>query len=275
MERQKPFERDWDHLVVLDAARFDVFERTYTKFLDGDLAPVRSNASATPEWVHRNLKGSIEVEYFSANPFINSLNHPIDRPGNVDYTTTPSNHVETIHDLWHTEWDDDTGTVLPEDVVRYYRQTDTHGRTVVHFMQPHKPFLGHGSGGVLREGFRQLKSTGGLSTFQSLTGKYGPRIADTVFRSSTITKFGLLSGLGPRSMARALVGDTTETMMRYHRENMEKALRHVERLVEEMDGTVVVTSDHGEAFGERGVWGHDVETHIQPLVKVPWLEINA
>lgn len=274
MESQMPFEREWDHMVVLDAARFDVFRDTYSDFLEGELKPVRSNASATPEWVHKNFDGSMNIEYFSANPFINSLDHPIDTPGNVRYSTVPSEHVREVHDLWDTHWDDESGTVLPKDVAQIYMETETRGRTVIHFMQPHKPFLGHGSGGVLREGFRQLKSTGEMSAFQRLTGRYGPAIADRVFRSSIVTEIGLLSGLDIRSMAKALGGDTREVMMRYHRENMERALARVENLVDNMDGSIVVTSDHGEAFGEQGVWGHDTETHIQPLVKVPWLSVT-
>jgi len=37
---------------------------------------------------------------------------------------------------------------------------------------------------------------------------------------------------------------------------------------------VVVTADHGEAFGEEGVWEHHIETHIPPLMEVPWLEVE-
>jgi glucan phosphoethanolaminetransferase (alkaline phosphatase superfamily) len=52
-------------------------------------------------------------------------------------------------------------------------------------------------------------------------------------------------------------------------------LQSVADLVPELDGRVVVTADHGEAFGEEGVWEHHIETHIPPLVEVPWLEVET
>jgi len=74
--------------------------------------------------------------------------------------------------------------------------------------------------------------------------------------------------------AEALSGGTRETALQYHEENLRIALESVAELVEELDGRVVVTADHGEAFGEQGTWEHHIETHIPPLVEVPWLKLE-
>ena len=39
-------------------------------------------------------------------------------------------------------------------------------------------------------------------------------------------------------------------------------------------GTHHAYSDHGEAFGEQGVWEHHIETHIPVLIEVPWLRVE-
>ena len=77
-----------------------------------------------------------------------------------------------------------------------------------------------------------------------------------------------------RGLLDVLAGGTAVTLRRYYEENLRLALEAVVDLVADLDGTVVVTADHGEAFGEEGVWEHHVETHIPPLVEVPWLVLD-
>jgi len=37
----------------------------------------------------------------------------------------------------------------------------------------------------------------------------------------------------------------------------------------------VITADHGEAFGEMGVWGHPYGFPFAPVKTVPWAETTA
>ena len=37
---------------------------------------------------------------------------------------------------------------------------------------------------------------------------------------------------------------------------------------------VIITSDHGELLGERGLYGHRTGLHVRELVEVPWLELR-
>ena len=84
-------------------------------------------------------------------------------------------------------------------------------------------------------------------------------------------KAGLLLELDAASV---LSNGTRETVMRYHEDNLRIALESITDLLDSLDGDVVITADHGEAFGEQGVWEHHIETHIPPLVEVPWLKID-
>ena len=54
-------------------------------------------------------------------------------------------------------------------------------------------------------------------------------------------------------------------------ENLEIAYPHAVELGEKLDGKTVVTSDHGEFLGERGVYGHGLDDFHHPAIrKVPW-----
>lgn len=66
-----------------------------------------------------------------------------------------------------------------------------------------------------------------------------------------------------------------ELMKKAYWSNLRWALPHVAACVERSPvSKVVVTADHGEAFGEQGVWGHPGHSVIPVLRNVPWLEID-
>lgn len=58
-----------------------------------------------------------------------------------------------------------------------------------------------------------------------------------------------------------------------YQENLEVTLPHIKKLYQELSGKTVVTSDHGQAFGEWGVYWHPSNVHIDALREVPWLEM--
>ena len=47
-------------------------------------------------------------------------------------------------------------------------------------------------------------------------------------------------------------------------------MKEVERLKEQLPGRVILTADHGEAFGEYRLYGHGAGLRIEGLVKAPW-----
>jgi hypothetical protein len=217
-------EADWDTLVILDACRYDLFADVNT--LDGDLRRVASLGTGTDEFLKRNVDGKTfsDTVYLTANPHL---------------------HFQRaeFHDvvrLWQHDWDDDLDTVRPEVVtdraLEAYRQYP-HKRHVVHFVQPHYPFIGE-TGRELIES--ELAIRGFLQDHKSIFHHLEEGTVDH------------------------------EVVWTAYRENLELTLPHVRRLREELPGRTVVTSDHGNAFGEWGVYGHG-GPHIPALVDVPWL----
>jgi hypothetical protein len=283
MTDQRFLESEWDYCLVLDSCRYDVFSDVYDEYLEGRLEKRRSVGSSTPEWAYRTLTGDLDVAYFSGNPFINSLGIPLNElkwGASCDYEWTATDHLAEIIDVWQDGWDDSLGTVPPDSMAEsFYDHQDAvqrRERTVLHYMQPHAPYLGRGEGGKLtqiRDGIKQQgeSESGDGSVLSTVGNKVRPAIESALEGSSIAMKVGLMLEL---DTAEILSDGTRETAMEYHEENLRIALESITALLDDLEGTVVVTADHGEAFGEQGIWEHHIETHIPPLMEVPWLEVE-
>ena len=57
--------------------------------------------------------------------------------------------------------------------------------------------------------------------------------------------------------------------------NLLEALESVEKLLPSLQGDrVVISSDHGELFGEKKFYGHPADLAVEELVKVPWFKVD-
>ena len=123
---------DWDNLIVLDACRADAFERVADIDSFDQYNPVVSLGSHSSEWTRRNFAGEQfgDTVYVSANPHT---------------SRDAGDSFHKIIEMWNQDFDDDAGTVLPEamvDAAIEMNKEHPHKRLIVHFMQPHGPFIG-------------------------------------------------------------------------------------------------------------------------------------
>ncbi len=225
------FTRDWDTLIILDACRYDLFEAIPS--LDGQLSAFQSPASQTREFLEATIEGQTlaDMVYISANPQV---------------TRVEASFADVIP-LWRLAWDNQKQTVPPDAVADHVlRRIDEFDdkRVVIHFVQPHIPFIG---------------PTGETFAQPSLQGDVLRNRGDGVQNVWMRLRRGEL--------------DEVE-VWRAYRENLELALPAVWRLVNGIDGKTVVTSDHGNAFGEWWTYGHPPTRHIDPLTRVPWLVVE-
>jgi hypothetical protein len=289
MKPQNLLGEDWDYLVVLDACRFDFFRDVYGDYLSGEVEKRRSRGSSTPEWAMRTFPDHHDITYFSANPLVNSLSVPFNeipwgKALGDEYAWAAADHIAEIVDVWQFAWDDDLGTVHPaevnEAVLSRPELVDKRDRTVIHYLQPHMPYIVGGKGrkiGELRNAVERAESEsgtgGGLLT--ELGGLASPRVRRTFENSTLLTKLGVLLDLEVDSLlSLSRNGGARAVVEQHYEETLRLVLEHVSELVDELDGSVVVTADHGEAFGEQGYWEHHVETHIPVLVDVPWVRVK-
>jgi hypothetical protein len=56
--------------------------------------------------------------------------------------------------------------------------------------------------------------------------------------------------------------------------NLKITLEYIKKLLDYLKGKIIITSDHGNCFGEFGLFSHPPKIHIPPLIDIPYLEIN-
>lgn len=234
-------DHDWDTLLLLDACRYDLFEEVDAEHpLPGELSLRRSIASGTPDYLAANFGDETfhDVVYVTANPYVD--------------TELPDGTFHDVVSVWREDWDEQLGTVLPEAVADAAREAHAeypHKRLVVHFNQPHTPFVGA----------TRLEGRG-MANLRARAMDVDDRPTDerTPFER-----------LGAGEVSRGKV-------WRAYRSNLERVFPVVEDLLVELRGLTAVTSDHGNALGEPAwpfpirVYGHPLGILIPALIEVPW-----
>ena len=218
---------DWDNLLILDACRYDEFERQSR--LPGRTESRISRGSTSPEFVRGNFteKTLHDVVYVSANGWYAKLEDDIGAD---------------VHAFEFVDRDAMSGlTSRPEtvaDAARTAAENYPDKRLIVHFMQPHHPFLGPTG--------KQFDHT--ANHFKE--GRFGDSIRKT--------------------------DATHEDVLRAYRENLDIVLGEVEPLLDDLTGKTVVTADHGELLGDRErpipvrTDRHPEGVYVESLVRVPW-----
>ncbi len=125
------FEEDWDNLLILDACRADMLS---DGDLPGELSTVQSKATNTIGFLEANFSGKdlSDTVYVTANPQLAWNRERLDV------------QLHEVINVWEDEWADDMKTVLPETVTARAKEAAQEypdKRLVVHYMQPHAPFL--------------------------------------------------------------------------------------------------------------------------------------
>jgi hypothetical protein len=210
--------------------------------LDGTLESRISLGSSSEEFLEGNFLGSEfhDIVYVNANPYVPHLG--------LDEGT-----FHAVIDLLE-EWDSDLQTVHPQTVVD--ASIDAHARfpnkkLIIHFMQPHAPFIGDVGLDLVGEGWTMG------TTDEETAGVWEH----------------LRNGSEELDM---------ETFWEAYNENLDLALAHVETLLDSVSGKTVLTADHGNLVGERlspiptrRKYGHPYGVHTEALVKVPWFVIES
>lgn len=238
--------REWDVLVILDACRPDALETVADDypFLPSEVPTHPSRGSWSREWLRENFSHDhrdelADVAMVSGNVYTSAF-HDAPDEGFAD-----PDWFAALDEVWRDGWDERHGTVHPETVrdraISLWRHRERYGadRMVVHFMQPHVPF-------------RSL----------DITGHRDPDAAGEVRRRTVWDEVqaGVLS---------------TERARAAYRDNLRWALNHVSTLLRNLEtDSVVLSADHGELFGEHGLYSHPDVPH-PALRTVPWVETTA
>lgn len=239
---QSILEREWDNLILLDACRYDLFAETAE--LPGVLMKRRSVASATPGFIRETFEGGTfhDIVYVTSNPYVDIL--------------LPDGTFHAVDHVWRDGWDEELATVHPDtmaDRARAAQDRYPDKRILVHYLQPHYPFVG------------EIRVSEG-NTFG---------VRDEALTGRTLGA----EDRKPTPFERLQAGELSrEEVWRAYRSNLEYALPSVEALMTDLPGLNVITSDHGNALGERAwpfpvrVYGHPLGIYTPALTEVPWQE---
>lgn len=147
-----------------------------------------------------------------------------------------------LDEVWKYGWDDATGIVLPRPITdRAISVARTHqpNRMIVHYMQPHFPSLEN----------------------PEMGGQVDPEKNRWINSVWSQLEAGELSH---------------ETVWNAYESNLKRVLTEVELLLNNADfETVIITADHGNGFGEFGIYGHPSDRVHPSLRKVPWITTTA
>lgn len=227
------FEEDWDNLLILDGCRYDTFADVGRAFdLEGTLDSRESRGSATAEFLRGNLDGRdlTDTVYVTGSTIFYQENVWRER---LDA------EFHDVIDVWGDSIDYGDDGVPPEPVAEAAREAAAeypNKRLLVHFVQPHAPYLGE-------QGKRAFPD-------------YRP------------------NPLADKFLGR--IDASEDLLRAVYRENLELVLDEVEDLLPDLPGKSVVTADHGMLLGEREFpipirsYGHPERVYTDEMVEVPW-----
>lgn len=240
--RDNIFDEEWDVCIVLDACRYDALVQVAPEYdwLSNNPGHVRSPGSMSEEW----MQASFTPEY----------RDQMAETGHVTWNAYSNFNLDEdewafLDEVWKQQWDDDRGLLPPETVTergiaRWRDQAAD--RMVLHYMQPHAPYQTLADEGVI----------------EPLSHE---RVGDRD-KQGRLTVWKLLRR-GEISHERAWEA---------YLDNLRWVLDDIDRLRQNLDAEkVVLTADHGDCFGEWGIYGHPRGVPAPELIKVPWVEIPA
>ena len=208
--------------------------------LNGNLSYKISRGSHTSQFLHGNFK----------NKILHDTVYTTATPQLTKHSDSVNVEFNEVYNIWNTDrWNEDANTVPPDQMTEASIESHRkhpNKRHIVHYIQPHYPFIRSD----IDDESKHL-----LDTEQ---GNYG------IWR-------------------RVFTGDVAverDELWRAYKENFQVAIESVSRLIDNISGRIVVTSDHGNMIGERSFpvpireWGHPSRLYTEMLVRVPWLTMS-
>lgn len=245
------YERDWDALVILDTCRVDALREVAPEYdFVEDVDAIWSVGSASAEWIAQTFteryRSDVEgTALVSANAFTERVlrNREFPETGRgisfTDWQTLRPEDFDYVDQPWKYADPPPVGLTLPRPVteraISVGRERDPE-RLVVHYEQPHHPFTAR----AIAEGRETLEPWEG-------------------------EPFDYLKN-----------GGDYEKVWNAYLDNLRWVLDEVELLLENLDADrVVLSADHGNAYGEWGMYMHRYAVPVPTVRRVPWAETTA
>jgi len=246
-------EQDWDNLIILDACRFDTFNKINQ--LSGSLSSEVTAGYKSSVFMQKNFSGRQlhDTVYITSNPHVDKT---LDGGGEFHHVIRS---YEERHDPTDAEF---SVEYHPENVFKTAKNSlerFNDKRLIIHFMQPHVPYFGP-KASEYRDKVR--------------------REHNVAFRRMSESEVGKSTVLSDLKHAASKGYLHREELIEVYEENLRICLKYVERLVSELYGKTVITSDHGELLGDPSTlipyhrFGHECK-FAQSNRIVPWFIVDS
>jgi hypothetical protein len=245
------YDEEWDLLIILDACRVDVLEDVADEYEFIESVGSRwSIGSHSHEWLTKTFSERYSDEiadtaYISGNGHTHETfiegEYPPDETVPFCWPKWETGRTEAFGQLdmlWETAHEDEIGVpprAITDRIVEVARESD-YDRLIAHYMQPHIPYI---SGALAEDRAPTDVEAKGWKLLESGDADY-------------------------------------DDVWQLYEENLRLVLDEVELLLENVDAeNVVVTADHGNAFGECSIYGHPEGVLLPCIKKVPWVNSSA
>lgn len=242
-------DQNWDYLFICDACRHDLFKQNNT--LPGKLECVWSRGGETGEFLENNFMDTYheDIVYVSATP----------------------RHHNYISDLvfeyipvWESEWEKNTGLVQADRMAEYCIEATKeypNKRIIFHFLQPHLSIYS-------AEGINRPVDVG-IESDKSVLRKF---IEGKISKQFPGESPWLLYQEGYASK---------EDIWQLQERKLKEFLSEVIRISPHLQGDVIITSDHGNCYGEKvhpklpwRAYEHPKKLNHPSLRRVPWFSLE-
>jgi hypothetical protein len=230
------YDEEWDVLVVLDACRVDALRAVAGEY-----------PFVAPEEIGVFRSAASCSRRWMARNFNAEYREEMARTVHVTANPFSDSHLDAsdflaLDEVWTYAWDDERGTVPARSVTDRaitVARDRAPERLVVHYMQPHFPSVPEPLGGGID-----------IETFGRGWNSIWDRLEDGEIDA--------------------------EAVRRSYVANLRYVLDDIGLLLESVDADrVVISADHGNAFGEWGYYGHPPGIPIGVLREVPWVVTSA
>jgi len=250
------YDRDWDVLILLDTCRVDALRQVSPNYdFLSNIGSIYSIGSTSSEWIAQTFSHEYSEEisntaYISGNGWAEEIienrvtpeDHGNSKLSFSDWTIAEPEDFLFLDQAWRYEPEPRFEHGLGHPKPRYVTdrallamEKYNPDRLIIHYSQPHSPYTS-----------KAIEEERDLRRYERSPFEY------------------LQSG-GNRDV----VWDTYIDHLKY-------VLDDVELLLDNMDAEeVIISADHGEAFGEWGIYGHGhmlLHPHVR---KVPWARTSA
>lgn len=251
---------EWDLLVILDTCRVDALRQTLPNHMEIDPTNITSYwslGSQTGEWLCKTFSGRDEelndIAYASGNAWFARV---------LDQGIGPESHrFENVvtpklnWDLPPVESFGDTARLWGRGYEGYAATNAHEGGHCLPEVVTDQALYFH------QKGFPQV-----IAHYIQPHYPYEKRARDE--SRDTLHPYET----GPKHIATS--GERSKAWNAYLTD-LEWVLDDVAELIENVNGTVAITADHGEAFGEYGMYGHQAGIPHPQMKRVPWVEIEG